>query len=541
MILFSLSLSLGATVFQDDFDRANLGSDWDVLQTPGNTQVNINNNRLYLTTGTSTCSEPIVREVALGQQFGDLTFSFDWEGYYDGWYEYPEYAVYVDGSEVHEGRIDTTDYGSTTGSTEFTESVNGDAHLRFRIDPSGSCGAGDHDETAAWFDNLEISSTNSAPNNPANPNPSDTQDTVGLSPNLEVDVSDPDGDSMDVTFYDASDDSIIGTDNSVASGGTATVQASGFDQTGTTYNWYAVADDGSTTTQSSTWIFTTEGEPNIDEASASPQGGSVVSTTPDLSVDVSHPDGRTMDVTFFLNGEAFGTDQQVDGSGTASIQTPDLNASEIYDWYVVVDDRNGYTVDNSGSPWSFETDSGEPNISVDYGNSTNFNPDRAVIDVVPGHSHAGTVDYVRLLDGSSTVIDEVQNVQVGQPVSLLWEELNEDQSYDFRAEIEQQGETSQTSLMSFTTLTVGINLAGSVNNAESYSIYRRKGTSGDQASFDYGDGDYRFIGSSSSLTLTDATSDLEAGDYCYVATASNVGGESPSSTEACITGVQVNP
>ena len=42
-------------------------------------------------------------------------------------------------------------------------------------------------------------------------------------PTLSVDVSDPDGDSMNVSFYDASDDSLIGTDIGVVSGGTAIV------------------------------------------------------------------------------------------------------------------------------------------------------------------------------------------------------------------------------------------------------------------------------------------------------------------------------
>lgn len=71
---------------------------------------------------------------------------------------------------------------------------------------------------------------------------------------LQCDVSDPDGDSMDVTFYDASDDSTIATDSGVADGGTASVTWSGL-TAGNTYNWYAVADDGSATTQSSTWSF----------------------------------------------------------------------------------------------------------------------------------------------------------------------------------------------------------------------------------------------------------------------------------------------
>ncbi|MGC9308868.1 MAG: S8 family serine peptidase, partial [Thermoplasmatota archaeon] len=108
------------------------------------------------------------------------------------------------------------------------------------------------------------SDTNSAPDAPTNPSPSDGATGVSTSPTLSVDVSDPDGDSMDVSFYDASDDSLIGTDTGVASGGTASVTWSGLSYS-TTYSWYTVADDGSATTTSSTWQFTTEEETTSGE------------------------------------------------------------------------------------------------------------------------------------------------------------------------------------------------------------------------------------------------------------------------------------
>jgi len=97
---------------------------------------------------------------------------------------------------------------------------------------------------------------NTAPNSPSNPSPADGATGIATDTTLSVDVSDPDGDSMDVSFYNAFDDSLIGTDTGVASGGTASIAWSGLTY-GATYNWYAVADDGSDTTQSSTWSFTT--------------------------------------------------------------------------------------------------------------------------------------------------------------------------------------------------------------------------------------------------------------------------------------------
>jgi len=102
---------------------------------------------------------------------------------------------------------------------------------------------------------------NQVPNAPSSPSPLNGVTGVSTSPTLSVNVSDLDGDTMDVSFYNAFDDSLIGTDTSVISGGTASVIWSGL-SAGTTYNWYAIADDGYGTTQSSDWSFTTNYVPN---------------------------------------------------------------------------------------------------------------------------------------------------------------------------------------------------------------------------------------------------------------------------------------
>ncbi len=102
----------------------------------------------------------------------------------------------------------------------------------------------------------EIPTGNMAPSTPSNPVPADLAVGIGLNPTLFVDVSDPNGDLLDVSFYDASGPTLIGTDNNVPSGGTASINWNGL-SADTTYNWYAVADDGEFTTQSPTWQFTT--------------------------------------------------------------------------------------------------------------------------------------------------------------------------------------------------------------------------------------------------------------------------------------------
>jgi hypothetical protein len=115
-------------------------------------------------------------------------------------------------------------------------------------------------QTTAIVENLDLQ-TNTPPDAPNNPNPSDGQTNIGV-PNvtLTVDVNDSNGDTMDVSFYDASDDSLIGTAPGVPSGDTCALVWEGL-VCNTTYQWYAVADDGEDQTSSATFTFTTEACP----------------------------------------------------------------------------------------------------------------------------------------------------------------------------------------------------------------------------------------------------------------------------------------
>ncbi len=115
--------------------------------------------------------------------------------------------------------------------------------------------ATDQDYALAMY-NAQTPSGNTAPDAPTNPDPADGETGVMTDTTLSVDVSDPDGDKMDVSFYNASDDSLIGTENNVQSGNKASVGWSNlaYDYD---YSWYAVADDGTDTTRSNTWIFHT--------------------------------------------------------------------------------------------------------------------------------------------------------------------------------------------------------------------------------------------------------------------------------------------
>lgn len=104
---------------------------------------------------------------------------------------------------------------------------------------------------------IEFLSGNTAPSfDETTVSPTDGETDVALNPTLSITANDADGDSLDVSFYDASDDSQIGSTQSISAGSTASVTWSGRDWSAT-YSWYAIADDGTTTTTSSTFSFTT--------------------------------------------------------------------------------------------------------------------------------------------------------------------------------------------------------------------------------------------------------------------------------------------
>jgi len=101
----------------------------------------------------------------------------------------------------------------------------------------------------------------SAPDNPSNPSPINHAPSIPTNLGLfEVDVDDSDGDALNVTFY-WSNGTLIDYDDPVAVPGTAQITPVLSLEYGTTYSWYAVADDGVLTARGPStgyWDFTTD-------------------------------------------------------------------------------------------------------------------------------------------------------------------------------------------------------------------------------------------------------------------------------------------
>lgn len=119
---------------------------------------------------------------------------------------------------------------------------------------------------------------NNAPLKPTDPSPINFALDVNLDPTLAVNVSDPEGDLMTVSFYDESDDSLIQKVDDVEDGSRVKVNWTGL-QEKTNYDWYVIVNDGETTTKSDVWGFTTKEK--IDNTPPTAEAGE------DLTVNVS--------------------------------------------------------------------------------------------------------------------------------------------------------------------------------------------------------------------------------------------------------------
>jgi len=135
--------------------------------------------------------------------------------------------------------------------------------------------------TGSYFSDMETSIGNTfiagtwptcPPYKPTNPNPENNATDIELNPMLNVYVSDPNNDTMNVSFYDASDDSLIDTVTNIESDTMVSVVWPSLDY-GVTYEWYAVAEDYEGPAQSDTWRFTTN-HPSPPSGGSNSGGGS---------------------------------------------------------------------------------------------------------------------------------------------------------------------------------------------------------------------------------------------------------------------------
>lgn len=144
------------------------------------------------------------------------------------------------------------------------------------------------DEFLAWY----YKGPNQPPNKPIDPSPTDGATGVSTNPILSVLVIDPDGDTMNVSFFE-SNGTLIGNDTNVGNNTRASVTWAGL-AAYTEYSWYAVASDLEDSNQSDTWNFTTgeavSNPPETPQRPSGPQFGGIGKTYSYIT-STKDPDG----------------------------------------------------------------------------------------------------------------------------------------------------------------------------------------------------------------------------------------------------------
>jgi len=324
------------------------------------------------------------------------------------------------------------------------------------------------DSTHGWAGGIHgdivstITTSNTPPDQPFDPIPTDGATNINLDPTLSVKITDPNSDTMTVSFYDASDDSLIGTDNNVESGERAYIIWNGLESS-TTYNWYAIANDGEDSTQSNTWSFLTTGEnqPPYEPTNPMPSNGAIdVELNTTLSVKVTDPNIDTMTVRFYdaSDDSLIGTDYGVTSGDMAYVTWSDLSPEISYSWYTMADDGE-YTTQSD--TWSFNTCCAnmppyEPIDSIPSAGATGvgLNPTLSV-EVNDPDFDSLTVRFYDASDNSLIGLDD--EVTSGNRANVIWPNLSPSISYGWYAEADDGEYTTQSDTWSFTT--------GTENNA----------------------------------------------------------------------------
>jgi len=205
---------------------------------------------------------------------------------------------------------------------------------------------------------------NYAPNSPILNAPLDDATGVSLNPILNVTVSDPDGDVMNVTFIKNLDNSVICTNNSISNNTVVTCTWSGLSEL-TDYQWYVNVTDGSLTTQSDFWNFTTGDFTNPKWE----QNKTNITTKTDyldsVYFNITLNDSSADYYIFrWYNGTAWVNDSAVsytDGEEVSVIKTINvLSDSFQINWTFYFNDTFGNS--NQSDEWSVSIDNYNPRI-----------------------------------------------------------------------------------------------------------------------------------------------------------------------------------
>jgi len=290
-----------------------------------------------------------------------------------------------------------------------------------------------------------------------NPSPSDGAEDLDIPVDLSVDVSHEDGQDMDVSFYYGSGESLIGTDENVPDGGTATVE---WDDLGyaTTYEWYVEADDGDDMVKSDTWSFTTKNAEFETDGyewdgitSHSDEETVHVDETPyNLEVTVDSIPDRSGGDTIIDNWVDFYHEDELDGSESY----PEDGSGISYEYENLSAGTHNITAEWNYELGNIESQKSEITIVIDFktdpyewgGILGISDGDELLVDNTP-YDLSVDVDSIPDRSGGDTILDNwvefyingdyqdrVEYPEDGSSVSHIYTGLEDGETYDLKLE-----------------------------------------------------------------------------------------------------------
>jgi len=190
---------------------------------------------------------------------------------------------------------------------------------------------------------------NDAPYAPINPDPPNRSVGITVPVTLYVDVYDETGYTVDVYFYDASDDTLIGVDYNVPCDWSTASVIWNDPIMGEIYSWYAIVKDSQFENKSETWIFATGPNQAPIISNEYPLNNSLqINIQPLCHVDVLDVDGDKLTIYWYENSTGSWvlrrTEYNVTANSTVywSFMEADQYLTTYY-WMVIATDSIYYT------------------------------------------------------------------------------------------------------------------------------------------------------------------------------------------------------
>jgi len=241
---------------------------------------------------------------------------------------------------------------------------------------------------------------------PSDPDPADGATGIPTDVELSVYVEHEEEESMEVLFYNASNDSLIGEDKEVKSGERASVVWEGLEY-GTEYDWYAVADDGTRTAFSDIWSFTTEGK-NYTLTIDSTAGGEVVKPGEDT---FEYEEGKVVELRAVAD-EGYHFIGWTGDVGAIADTTANRTTIEMLDDHTITAEFeiDTYTLDVSSTEGGYVVEPGEETYEYDHGTNV-------YLEVVSDDGYnfvqwTGEVGTVEDTGSGSTSIEMLENYTI---------------------------------------------------------------------------------------------------------------------------------